>query len=478
MKGPRGCRLVDESFDASLRRLLASFNPAPAPTEKTSFLEGVATLKKGDVDLSDLAGRLRTVAFGDSLGGPDAVASAQSLSIATSLLPGTSEEVKAANAHLFTVSPALQPSIVRRMGFPDVIVEDDVRSDLYLTLVAADLSHATSRASEKNVEVKVSLVDEAGAVIRGSVLTITDGADGRREDAFHSHVYYHDDRPRWAETIKISIPDNINEARAHVRLAFRHRSAKDAAGDKERPFAIAWLRLVQDNRTIVQDGNHELLVYRVDKKTWEEKDASYASSSSNASRLPGTRRDLEVQGFSSNPGKGVVARGAYSLSAKDWVQVRTLVVSTGLTQNADLLGLLDWKGQDEMAVRRSLAFLMGKEGDHDPKVGEEVVKFLHVILDVLLDIATNTDQYDQLVFDALVYVIKLTGETRFKAFRRVLDDYLDNVMNSTLAYQKLLPRLRKYVETAEQNPMKSCRALQSLEYLLRFIVRSRELFEQ
>lgn len=32
---------------------------------------------------------------------------------------------------------------------------------------------------------------------------------------------------------------------------------------REKPFALAWLKLIQDAGTIVPDGAHELLVYKV-----------------------------------------------------------------------------------------------------------------------------------------------------------------------------------------------------------------------
>lgn len=43
-------------------------------------------------------------------------------------------------------------------------------------------------------------------------------------------------------------------------VQFKLISAKDRS---EKPFAVAYFRLIQDDQTIMKDGLHDLLVYKV-----------------------------------------------------------------------------------------------------------------------------------------------------------------------------------------------------------------------
>lgn len=59
-------------------------------------------------------------------------------------------------------------SIVRKMGFPEVILPGDVRNDLYLTLVSGEFSKG-SKSTDKNIEVAVTVCGEKGVPLQVSV---------------------------------------------------------------------------------------------------------------------------------------------------------------------------------------------------------------------------------------------------------------------------------------------------------------------
>ena len=60
------------------------------------------------------------------------------------------------------------PVITRKMGFPEVILPNDVRNDLYVTLIRGEFQRG-SKKSDKNVEVTVSAHNDQGRVLKVSV---------------------------------------------------------------------------------------------------------------------------------------------------------------------------------------------------------------------------------------------------------------------------------------------------------------------
>lgn len=103
-------------------------------------------------------------------------------------------------------------------------------------------------------------------------------------DEYHSVIYYHEDKPRWCETFKIAVP--IEEFKqAHLKFTFKHRSSNEAKDKSEKPFALSYVKLMQRNGTTLQDIQHELLVYKLDQKKYEETDISYL-------KLPSTMGEL------------------------------------------------------------------------------------------------------------------------------------------------------------------------------------------
>ncbi|XP_055487442.1 dedicator of cytokinesis protein 2-like [Leucoraja erinacea] len=167
--------------------------------------------------------------------------------------------------------------------------------------------------------------------------------------------------------------------------------------------------------------------------------------------------------------------GGHHICSRDSLQISTLVCSTKLTQNVDLLGLLKWRSNIR-ALNENLKKLMKVDGG-------EVVKFLQDTLDALFSIMmefSDSNTYDKLVFDALVFLIGLIADRKFQHFNAVLEAYIRQHFSATLAYKKLLSVLTEYVDTASRGldcePLK--RAFKALEYIFKFTVRSRCLYSQ
>lgn len=91
------------------------------------------------------------------------------------------------------------------MGFPEVIFPGDVRNDLYVTLMSGEFSKG-AKGSDKNIEVTITVCDENGINIPG---VISFGVGSNLIDEYKSVIYYHEDKPKWMETFKVSIHSKL-----------------------------------------------------------------------------------------------------------------------------------------------------------------------------------------------------------------------------------------------------------------------------
>uniref|UniRef100_A0A8D3DSB5 Dedicator of cytokinesis 5 n=1 Tax=Scophthalmus maximus TaxID=52904 RepID=A0A8D3DSB5_SCOMX len=348
-------------------------------------------------------------------------------------------------------------AIVRKMGFPEIILPGNVRNDIYITLLQGEFDRGKKK-TPKNVEVILTVHDDEGNPMEKAIFPGA-GYDGITE--YKSVIYYQVKQPCWNETVKVTIPIE-DVCRCHLRVMFRHRSSQDSRDKSEKPFGMAFVRLMRGDGTTLKDGRHELIVYKVDVKKAEDAKVYL--------NLPATWGEVEEK--EKQTGKQFHHSGVIPVT-KDSFQIATLTCSTKLTQNVDLLGLLNWRSNPE-ALDQILQRLMEVEGG-------EIVKFLQDTLDALFNIMMETsekDTYDTLVFNALVFIITLIGDIKFQHFNPVLETYINKHFSATLAYMKLTGVLNYYVGHAEEPILteKLYVALKALKYLFRFIVQSRDLY--
>ncbi|XP_029366187.1 dedicator of cytokinesis protein 5 isoform X2 [Echeneis naucrates] len=377
----------------------------------------------------------------------------QGLFVTLKLLPGDLAQVRKDYPHFVDRSTA----IVRKMGFPEIILPGNVRNDFYITLLQGEFDRGKKK-TPKNVEVILTVHDDEGNPMEKAIFPGA-GYDGITE--YKSVIYYQVKQPCWNETVKVTIPIE-DVCRCHLRVMFRHRSSQDSRDKSEKPFGMAFVRLMRGDGTTLKDGRHEPIVYKVDMKKAEDAKVYLT--------LPATWNEVEEK--EKQTGKQFHHSGVIPVT-KDSFQIATLTCSTKLTQNVDLLGLLNWRSNPE-DLHQTLQRLMEVEGG-------EIVKFLQDTLDALFNIMMDTsekDTYDTLVFNALVFIITLIGDIKFQHFNPVLETYINKHFSATLAYMKLTGVLNYYVGHAEE-PILTERlyvALKALKYLFRFIVQSRVLY--
>uniref|UniRef100_A0A4X1VFH4 DOCKER domain-containing protein n=1 Tax=Sus scrofa TaxID=9823 RepID=A0A4X1VFH4_PIG len=160
--------------------------------------------------------------------------------------------------------------------------------------------------------------------------------------------------------------------------------------------------------------------------------------------LPGTKAEMEEKELQAS--KALANFTPTKDSTKDSFQIATLICSTKLTQNVDLLGLLNWRSNSQN-IKHNLKKLMEVDGG-------EIVKFLQDTLDALFNIMmemSDNETYDFLVFDALVFIISLIGDIKFQHFNPVLETYIYKHFSATLAYVKLSKVLNYYVANADDS---------------------------
>uniref|UniRef100_A0A8C0KFA5 Dedicator of cytokinesis 5 n=1 Tax=Canis lupus dingo TaxID=286419 RepID=A0A8C0KFA5_CANLU len=361
----------------------------------------------------------------------------QGLWISLKLLPGDLTQVQKNFSHLVDRSTA----IARKMGFPEIILPGDVRNDIYVTLIHGEFDKGKKK-TPKNVEVTMSVYDEEGKLLEKA---IHPGAGYEGISEYKSVVYYQVKQPCWYETVKTSI------------------SVFSARDKSERAFGVAFVKLMNPDGTTLQDGRHDLVVYKGDNKKME--DAKFYLT------LPGSKVEMEEKELQAS--KTLANFTPAKDSTKDSFQIATLICSTKLTQNVDLLGLLNWRSNSQN-IKHNLKKLMEVDGG-------EIVKFLQDTLDALFNIMmemSDNETYDFLVFDALVFIISLIGDIKFQHFNPVLETYIYKHFSATLAYVKLSKVLNFYVANADDSSKTELlfAALKALKYLFRFIIQSRVLY--
>lgn len=392
------------------------------------------------------------------------------LAVSVKIFRGDARTIVRENSSLLQDTP-----LTLRLGFPDVVFPGDVRNELYIKLWSGDFVSSQSGSgrlsvasfargqmgqTSNNVQVTIEVRDQHGRPIEN---VISQGSGEPLMTQFHSMVFQRNNQPTFGELIKIQLPLQGIQ-RWHLFFTFRNRSGREKPVNRtngdvmDRPFAFAFQPLFPGTHAFLEDGSHQLVLYRADRLGLITAD-QYLAAVPNGQGLDQITPDLH--------------RIAPPL--RDFATIRSSLCSTKFTQNSVLLSLLNW---ERLGHNEHLSTVLTKF----TFVGEvEIVKFLRDIFDSLFGILVSQNNHasemDHLVFNALVTVLGIVQDRRFSNFQPVLDVYIEKHFNCAAASSHMIHSMNRLLVNPTSNetasPLRA--ALKVWHYIFKFIARSREL---
>ena len=354
---------------------------------------------------------------------------------------------------LIKATPTLLSGVCKtsKMGFSGAPTKP--RSDIYVTIDEAVLSRQIllSRYGASATSLPGSL--------HGSNLQITmevRRAGGERID----NCIYPSSNSEGASTWKTVAAERGSGWHQTVRLLLGQQDVSQAhvvlfiADMPNPPLAVAYMPL-WDEGAFVRDGPHGLLLYKVDENTVAPQPSGQGRGG--YLTLPWTAR-----------GKGTTQAEVTGPLAT--VKVETYLCSTRFSQDRTVLGLIKWKDgpRDEIPnLLRQLIFV--------PEI--EVVKLLNDVLDALFGVLveySGNDEYEDLVFTALVRVLSIVHDRRFN-LGPLVDQYAENKFNYPFATPCLVRSFtRLLAKPAEPDIARKLRAtFKVVRHILKFITHAR-----
>lgn len=354
---------------------------------------------------------------------------------------------------LIKATPTMLSGVTKtsRMGFSGAPTRP--RSDIYFTLNTAALARqnllsryggsATSMppsVSGNYLQVTLEVRRASGERIENCIFvsSSTDAISTFKSSAAERSE-------AWKQTIRLQIPPK-DVPTSHVVMFLSDMPNP--------PFAIAHMPL-WDKQAFIRDGPHGLLLYKIDEYT--------------STALPGP---AGKGGYLSLPfaPRGKDEHSAEVTGPLAVMLVDTYLSSTRFSQDRIILGLLRWKElpkEDVPTMLRQLIFV--------PEI--EIVKLLSDVLDGLFGILvefSGNDDYEDLVFTALVRVLGIVHDRRFN-LGPLVDQYAEQKFNYPFATPCLVRSFTRLLEhpTEPETARKLRATFKVVRHILKFITHAR-----
>ncbi|KAH6606696.1 hypothetical protein Trco_005849 [Trichoderma cornu-damae] len=359
--------------------------------------------------------------------------------------PDADELIKATPTILSGVSKT------SRIGFAAAPTKP--RSDIYLTLNIAALAkqHLISRyagsainlpstVSGANLQITLEVRQSSGERFERCIFT---SSNTEALTTFKSCAVERGEA--WNQTLRLSLqPSDVTNAHVVMFLSDMPNP----------PFAVAHMPL-WEGQAFIRDGPHGLLLYKIDEFT----STAQAGPSGKGGYLsvPWAPRGKDD--------RSVEVTGPLAVLLVD-----TYLCSTRFSQDRVILGLLKWKDlpKDEIpAILKQIIF-----------VSEiEVVKLLSDVLDGLFGILvehSGNDEYEDLVFTAMVRVLGIVHDRRFN-LSPLVDHYAETQFNYPFATPCLVRSFTRLLKrpTEPETARKLRATFKVVRHILKFITQSR-----
>ncbi|TDZ27951.1 Dedicator of cytokinesis protein 1 [Colletotrichum spinosum] len=354
---------------------------------------------------------------------------------------------------LVKVTPTLLAGIrkTNKMGFSGAPTK--ARSDIYVTLDSAALSKQnllsryagnpttlSSSVHGNNLQVTLEVRRTSGEKIPNCVFSSsnTEGITTWKSVAV-------DRGEHWNQTIRLAVPPQD---------VFTSHLVMFLSEIPNAPFAVAHMPL-WNQEAFVRDGAHALLLYKIDEYT-----------STTQAGPSGKGGYLSVQWSA----RGNDEHSAEVTGPLAILRVDTYLCSTRFSQDRVVLGLIKWKDSPKDEVSTLLNHLI-----FVPEI--EVVKLLSDVLDALFGILvehSGSDEFEDLVFTALVRVLGIVHDRRFN-LGPLVDQYAETRFNYPFATACLVRSFTRLLEkpTEPTTSRKLRSTFKVVRHILKFITHAR-----
>lgn len=358
---------------------------------------------------------------------------------------------------LIKATPTLLSEVTQtnKMGFSGAPTKP--RSDIYITFLEAFLPrHALiSRSTGSATPLSNSLI--------GSSLQLTLEVRKSTGERIENCIYISsngepisvwlsnaaDRGESWSQSVRLVVPPN-DVPGCHIMMTL--------ADAPHPPFATCHMPL-WDQQAFIRDGLHSLLLYKHDDMTSSPRPSS--NGKGGYLTLPWNARGKD------DTSKDEAVTGPIAV-----LKVQTYLCSTLFSQDKVLLGILKWKDQrpNELPeLVKRLVFV--------PEI--EIVKLLPDVFDAIFGILvdhTGNDEYEDLVFSALVTVLGIVHDRRFN-LGPLVDQYAENKFNYPFATPCLVRSFtRLLAHPTDPEVSRRLRAtFKVIRHILKFIAHARDL---
>jgi hypothetical protein len=336
--------------------------------------------------------------------------------------------------------------MARKIGFSGAPTKP--RSDIYLTLVEPFLPKNAFLAHPKtgtvplvqsspmsNLQLTIEVRKSSGERIDGCIYPSTNSAG---HTAWRTTAVERGEG--WNSTIRLAI-DPQDVPGSHLVM-----SVADAPGF---PFALCWMPLWNQD-AFARDGDHALTLYRYDEYT-----SGMIAGKGAYLGLPWSakKKDEHVMG---------------PMAA---VHLKTFLCSTRYSQDPTILGLIKW--QDQPAGE-----LVGLLRRFNFVAEIEIVKLLSEVFDALFAIQNHyagSDEYEDLIFNAIVIVLGIVHDRRFN-LEPLVDQYARTKVFHSLVTSCLMQSLgRLLAKPTDSECSRRLRATFKVgNLIMKFLVNARE----